>query len=75
MSELIPQKAAQQMQMFSVTGRRPCPWCRGVKLSQITHVADDGTQTPISLICDTCGASGPTAGTHEQMAALWDTRN
>lgn len=74
MSELIPPSVAQQMQMFSVTGRLPCPWCKGVNLSQVTHRADDGTLTPISLICENCGASGPTAATHEHMSALWDAR-
>lgn len=74
MSEYPNQEVGQQMQMFSVTGLSPCPWCKGVKLSRVTHVADDGTKTPISLMCDSCGATGPVAGTHEEMAELWDAR-
>ena len=74
MSESKPHEAAPQLQMFSISGRIPCPWCKGVKLSRITRQDDDGTLTPISLMCDTCGATGPTASTHEHMAALWDAR-
>lgn len=65
---------SDQMEMLSITGRRPCLWCKSVKLSRITHVAPDGTKTPISLIGDDCGATGPVAATHEEMAALWDSR-
>lgn len=64
-----------QLQMLSVTGLLPCPFCRSVQLSHISiRATEDQPKRPLCVQCDTCGASGPMAASEDQQRALWGVR-
>lgn len=63
-----------QLGMFSLTGLLPCPFCGQTKLSRVSRKQPDGDVMPLCIQCETCGATGPVAATHDQLSALWDVR-
>ena len=48
----------------------PCPFCGNDELEWDS----DESETVIWLECQECNATGPTAPTHEDVAALWNQR-
>lgn len=65
---------ADQLEMFSVTGLLPCPFCRSVDLSSVSILLDDGTRKTILIECNACGATGPISESMDQLRALWNVR-
>lgn len=64
-----------QLQMLSVTGLLPCPFCRSVDLASISMPAtEDLPARPLCITCNACGASGPIAASEDQLRALWGVR-
>ena len=64
----------EQLAMFSLTGLPPCPFCAHTKLSRVSRKQPDGEIMPLCIQCETCGATGPIAATHDQLTALWAVR-
>lgn len=65
----------EQLQMLSVTGLLPCPFCRSVKLAHVAKRATEETPEQFLFIqCDGCGATGPNGESKDQQRALWDVR-
>lgn len=64
----------QQLALLSVSGLLPCPFCGMAKLARVTRTPPEGEPEPICIQCETCGATGPTATTHEHLRVLWDIR-
>jgi len=48
----------------------PCPFCG----NDDPQWSADDAETVLWLECDECGATGPTAQTHEEAADLWNQR-
>lgn len=66
--------AAAQLAMFSLTGLLACPFCAHTTLTRVSRTQPDGVMMPLCIQCETCGATGPIAATHDQLSALWDVR-
>lgn len=64
----------QQLALLSLTGLMPCPFCGMVTLSSVSYQPPDATPKPLCIQCETCGATGPIAASHDQLRALWDVR-
>lgn len=64
----------EQLVLLSLTGLLPCPFCGQAELSRFSRKEENETPTPICIQCDSCGATGPVAATHDQLSALWDVR-
>jgi Lar family restriction alleviation protein len=64
----------QQLSMLSLTGLLPCPFCGSISLTRVSRQETTGVITPLCIHCDACGATGPTAETHDKLSALWDVR-
>lgn len=53
----------------SVTGLRPCPFCKSIRLELVTVVEPD--RQPICIMCADCGATGPSAESVEALRDAW----
>lgn len=65
---------AEQLSLLSLTGLPPCPFCGMAKLSRVSRKEPGGEIMPLCIQCETCGASGPIAASHDQLTALWCVR-
>lgn len=65
---------SEQLAMFSLTGLPPCPFCAHTKLTRVSRLLPDGEMVPLLIQCETCGATGPIAASHDQLSALWAVR-
>lgn len=64
-----------QLQMLSVSGLLPCPFCGSVKLAHVaTRATEEAPEQFLFIQCDGCGATGPTTESREQQRALWGVR-
>ncbi|MEH6564609.1 MAG: Lar family restriction alleviation protein [Halopseudomonas sp.] len=66
---------AEQLEMLSVTGLLPCPFCGSTELEHvIKKETEEQPEKFLFIQCCNCGATGPHLGSKDQHRALWDVR-
>lgn len=75
MASVIDEAAKEiQQELFSATGLTPCPFCKTTSLSLVTIQPEGMERIPLTIQCDSCGATGPNGVSEDQIRALWDAR-